>query len=232
MKKENLFYQIIVLSTSLGVDIATLSKSFKNSVYDIYKLSWYKKIYLKNSFDEEFFIWSWAIASCYGENYYQSQGMKEEAVLYRSIFEDYLLAVSKNKYSYEIFDYWREKIYEISNMSKEQYEKVHNGIIYPGRVLNKVTSQFSLKMLKIIHRDLFNDLNENKMNIINEKWYSHLCELQKDLIEKYDFIIDRINFSFKDADESVIRAAFQVISNTKQIKNTINKLQKKYVQCV
>lgn len=222
MERTHLITRIVVLATALGINIVDSSKSFRKSVYGIYNLSWLKKKKLRHVLDNEFFIWSWAMATYYGAVHYLSQGMTEEASLYKSIFEDYFLVVPKAQNSFEIFDFWKQYIDEVASISEENYQGTKD---YNERILEKLTNMFSLKTLKYIHRNIV----ELDTPALNETWGEHVIAVQRDLEFVVYQIVDVINHYFTEADESSVEVAFEAVRNKEPVKSLITKWQARYV---
>lgn len=221
MVEMQIVARIVVLATAIGINIADFCKSFRKKIYKTYSLSWLKKKRLRHVIDTEFFIWSWALATYYGSVHFLNQQMSEEAALYQEIFEDYFVVVSEHDNSYDIYDFWKNYIEDVLNISEKDYQGRKG---YDERVLEKLTTMLSLKILKYVHRDIV----ELDIKDLNEIYRQHIMDVQEDLKIIVYLIIDVLNHYLKEADESNIQIAFEAAHNREPVKSLITKWQANY----
>jgi len=206
--------RIVVLATAIGINVADLCKSFRDNIHTTYNLSWLKKKRLRDIIDTEFFIWSWALATYYGSVHFLSQKMAEEAALYQKIFEDYFAIVSKDENSFDIYDFWKNYIDDVLNIPEKDYQGRKG---YNERVLEKLTTMLSLKILKYVHRDIV----ELDIQDLNEIWGQQIIDVQEDLELIVYQIIDVLNHYLKEADESNIELAFEAARNKEPVRGDV-----------
>lgn len=210
--------RIVVLATAIGINIASIYKLLGEKIYETYNLSWLKKKRLKHVIGTEFFIWSWALATYYGSVHFLNQQMSEEAALYQEIFEDYFVVVCKWDGSYDTYNFWKNNIEDVLNISEIDYQG-NKG--YDERVIENMTTLFSLKILKYVQSDIF----EISLEALNEIYGQPIEEIRENLEIDVYRIIDVLNHYLKEADESEVQIAFEATRNKQPIKSLITKWQ-------
>jgi len=186
--------QIVVLATAIGINIADFSKSVRNNIHETYHLSRMKKARLRNIIDTDFFIWSWALSTYYGSLHFLNEQMAEEAALYQKIFDDYFSLVSKEDNSSDIYGFWKNYIDDVLNIPEKHYQGRKG---YNERVLEKLTTMLSLRILKYVHRDIA----ELNIQDLNEIWGQQIIDVQENLELVVYQITDVLNHYLKEPDE-------------------------------